>query len=230
MDTAAAWEAHADEWLAWTDPGIGRDGINRRDGFWDTTWPALQGLLPEPTGTTLDLGCGEGRGARKLTTLGHTVVGVDRSPTLVAAARRRGSNVVLGDAARLPIASNSVALVLACMSLLDIEALDATIAEMDRVLVPTGTVVAAIVHPTVSMFDAARMRQGDLHLPAPYLSERRYDDRVEREAVTATFSSLHRPLTDYLRPLLAMGYAITGFGEYGRGPVPWCLTFRAERF
>ncbi len=229
MDTAAAWEAHAQEWLAWVDPAVGRDGMNRGDGFWDTTWPALARLLPEPRGLTLDIGCGEGRGARELTALGHRVIGVDTSPTLSRSAHERGTTVLRADAARLPIASHSVSLAFACMSLLDIDDLDSALSEIDRVLAPTGVVVAAIVHPAVSMFDAARMRDGDLHVPEPYLTVRRYDDRVEREGLAATFSSVHRPLADYFGPLLAKGFALTGFSESGRNLVPWCLAFRAER-
>lgn len=229
MDTAAAWEAHAQEWLVWTDPDVGRDGVNSRDGFWDTTWPAMQALLPEPRGLTLDLGCGEGRGARELLAVGHRVVGVDTSPTLARAAHDRGTTVLVADARRLPIASHSISLCFACMSLLDIEDLESALSEVDRVLAPTGALVAAIVHPTASMFDLPRKRADELVLPAPYLTERRYDDRAERDGVAATFSNLHRPLSAYFAPLFASGFAITGFSETGRNPVPWCLAFRAER-
>ena len=115
------------------------------------------------------------------------------------------------------------------MSLLDIEGLDSAVSEIDRVLAPTGVVVAAIVHPSASMFDPARMRDGDLQLPAPYLAQRIVSDRVERDGSTMTFISHHRPLTDYLRPLFAKGLAVTGLIEAGDGPMPWCLAFRAER-
>ncbi|HVY09798.1 MAG TPA: class I SAM-dependent methyltransferase [Mycobacteriales bacterium] len=223
MDTAAAWESNAEDWIKWTDPA------NERDGFAPTTWPGLRDLLPAPAGVTLDIGCGEGRGARQLTALGYRVVGVDRSPSLVRAARERGSTAVLADAARLPVASGAVALAFASMSLLDIEDLDSAVSEIDRVLSPTGVLVAAIVHPAVSMFDPARMRTGDLQLVAPYLEARRSVDRIERGDLAMTFESLHRPLSAYFEPLLSRGFAITGFREDGQGPVPWMLAFRAER-
>jgi SAM-dependent methyltransferase len=224
MSTAAAWESNAEDWIRWTDPA------NERDGFAPTTWPGLRELLPEPSGVSLDIGCGEGRGARELTAQGHQVIGVDSSPTLVRAARERGTMATLvADAAALPIASGSVSLAFASMSLLDIDHLDPAIAEIDRVLVADGVLVAAIVHPSVSMFDPVRMRQGDLRLSAPYLQHRRSVDRVERGDLAMTFESIHRPLSAYFEPLLSRGFAITGFRESGDGPMPWMLAFRAER-
>jgi hypothetical protein len=115
------------------------------------------------------------------------------------------------------------------MSLLDIEDLDSATAEIDRVLAPHGVLVAAIVHPSVSMYDPERMRQGDLRLVAPYLQHRRSRDRVQRGENAMTFESMHRPLSAYFEPLLSRGFAISGFRESGDGPMPWMLAFRAER-
>jgi hypothetical protein len=44
-----------------------------------------------------------------------------------------------------------------------------------------------------------------------------------------TFTSVHRPVRDYLRPLLAQGFVITDLREEGGGPIPWFLAFRADR-
>jgi hypothetical protein len=148
---------------------------------------------------------------------------------LARAAAGRGTTVVVADAAHLPIASHSVDLAFACMSLLDIDDVDATLGEIDRVLRSDGQIVASLVHPSVSMFDPGQMREGQLHMPAPYLTQRNFTDRVERDGLTMTFHSIHRPLTDYVGPLLARGFALTGFAEAGDGPMPWCLAFRAER-
>jgi SAM-dependent methyltransferase len=59
----------------------------------------------------LDLGCGTGRHALKLARRGYSVVGVDRAPAMVAAARRkakrrrvaRRARFVVGDARALPL-------------------------------------------------------------------------------------------------------------------------------
>jgi len=62
-------------------------------GFQDFVERAGAWLLPRlrvpPGGLVVDLGCGSGRFARRLLDAGHSVVGVDQSPALLALARRR---------------------------------------------------------------------------------------------------------------------------------------------
>ena len=58
-------------------------------------------LDPRPGERVLDLGCGDGTLTARLAERGCTVIGVDRSAAFVAAARRRGLEVVAGDARRL---------------------------------------------------------------------------------------------------------------------------------
>ncbi|WP_406829891.1 methyltransferase domain-containing protein [Pedococcus sp. KACC 23699] len=53
-------------------------------------------LLDHCDGSTIDLGCGPGRLAAELRDRGHSVLGVDASPTALAEARRRGVPVVCG--------------------------------------------------------------------------------------------------------------------------------------
>lgn len=55
---------------------------------------AAHGAVPR---TVLDLGCGTGRHAAELARRGAVVVGVDRSPEMVARARLRGVDARLGD-------------------------------------------------------------------------------------------------------------------------------------
>jgi SAM-dependent methyltransferase len=222
VETAAAWEAHAAQWLAWTDP-------KHEEGFWTVTWPTLREMLPPATGVTLDLGCGEGRGARELIRLGHRVLGIERAPTLAAAAAARGTPVVVGDATRLPVRDGGVALLFASMSLLDIDDLDGAVDEIVRVLAADGSLVAAIVHPMISAFDTSVRRAGRLEQPAPYLTHRQYQDHIIDDGREMTFTSVHRPLRDYVQPLLARGFVITDLREEGGGPIPWFLAFRADR-
>ncbi|MCW2934720.1 MAG: putative methyltransferase [Actinomycetia bacterium] len=68
--------------------------------------------------------------------LATQVVGVDRSPTLAAAAVAASPSfpVPLADAAALPLADESACLVVACMSLLDIDDFAGAVSEIGRVL------------------------------------------------------------------------------------------------
>jgi SAM-dependent methyltransferase len=78
----SSWEWQADRWLAWAR-APGHDSYRLfRDSFFDA-------IVPAPGQLTLEVGCGEGRVARDLTRLGHTVVAPDASPTLVAKAAGR---------------------------------------------------------------------------------------------------------------------------------------------
>lgn len=58
-------------------------------------------LDPRPHERMLDLGCGDGALTVRLAERGCRVVGVERSAAMVAAARRRGLEVIEGDARRL---------------------------------------------------------------------------------------------------------------------------------
>lgn len=62
---------------------------------------ALDLLDPKPGETILDVGCGDGTLTEKILERGAGVVGIDLSPSMVGAARRRGLDARLMDAAEL---------------------------------------------------------------------------------------------------------------------------------
>ena len=59
--------------------------------------------------------------------------------------------------------------------------------------------------------------------------QRRYTDRVERDGLAMTFTSMHRPLGVYTAALFANGMVITALTEGGDGTVPWLLALRADK-
>lgn len=59
-------------------------------------------LAPRPGERILDLGCGDGALTARIAAAGAEVVGLDPDPSMRAAARARGLEVVDGDGARLP--------------------------------------------------------------------------------------------------------------------------------
>ncbi|MFN8125058.1 MAG: methyltransferase domain-containing protein [Candidatus Nanopelagicales bacterium] len=67
----------------------------------DHAGPILDLLSPQPGERILDVGCGDGVLTEAIARTGADVVGIDNSPELVLAARERGVEVLLGDAAEM---------------------------------------------------------------------------------------------------------------------------------
>ena len=164
----------------------------------------------------MDIGCGEGRLARDLKKLGHRIVGIDSSPSLIAAAREFDSSidVRLADAAALPLEDASVDLAVAFMSLQDIVDMPAAVREMARVLEAGGRLCLAIVHPINS---AGRFEQAsvdvDFVIKEHYLGAFQYADTVERDGLMMTFHSQHRPLEAYFLALEEAGFLVEALRE-----------------
>ena len=148
----------------------------------------------------MDTGCGEGRLARDLKGLGHRIVGIDSSPSLVAAARafEASMDVRLADAAALPLDDASGDLAVAFMSFQDMNDLPAAVHQVARVLEPGGRPCLAIVHPinSAGRFDHARP-DADFVIKGAYVRAFQYADRVEYDGLIITFHSQHRPLGAY---------------------------------
>jgi SAM-dependent methyltransferase len=214
---AEAWEANAAEWIAWArTPG--------HDVYEQFHRDALFHLLPAPGRATLDLGCGEGRVARDLTAAGHHVVGLDHSATLAAAATSHPSAtaVALGDAAELGIGDATVDLVVAFMSLQDVDRPAKSLAEIARVLEPGGRAVVAVVHPLngSGVFAGPRTdHEAPFVIEGSYLAPRRYVDDVERDGLRMGFVSDHRSIEDWSRLIEAAGLLVEAVREVG-SPAP----------
>jgi SAM-dependent methyltransferase len=197
MDLSERWEAHAAQWIEWARaPG--------HDSYWRFHRDQFLQILPAPGRRTIDIGCGEGRLTRDLKQLGHEVIGIDSSRSLVAAARELDPtmDIRLGDAAALPFDDASADLAVAFMSLHDMRTMCASVREVARVLEPGGRFCLAIVHPINS---AGRFETIDADSPfvirGTYLGAFDYADTVEREGLSMTFHSRHRPLEHYFLAL-----------------------------
>src|SRR5262245_29224956 len=204
------WEAEAQNWVQFArTPGHDR-------AHDETNMPALLDLLPAPGRATLDVACGEGRLSRHLQSLGHRVVGIDASPTMVRYAGRHASAapVLLGDATGLPFSDGSFDLALAYMCLHDIDEMAHAVAEIARVLAPSGRLCAAIPHPvsTAGSFQG-RDAEAPFVISGSYLGAAPLRMVAERDGVRLTFHSEHRPLESYARALEAGGLLIEAVRE-----------------
>jgi ubiquinone/menaquinone biosynthesis C-methylase UbiE len=110
----------------------------------DLEQPIVRAILDGlPRGTALDAACGTGRHAEYLAALGHTVIGVDTSPQMlaVAAAKVPGADFRQGDLYQLPVASQHVDVVVCALALAHVPDLAPVLAEFVRVLRPGGHLV-----------------------------------------------------------------------------------------
>jgi ubiquinone/menaquinone biosynthesis C-methylase UbiE len=204
-----AWEANAKPWIRWArEPG--------HDSYWRFHREAFLALLPSPGAQTLDIGCGEGRVTRDLEALGHRVIAVDGSPTLVEAARTEDpeGEYLVADAAALPFRDGVADLVVSFMTLHDVDDLAGAVRECARVLLPGGRVCAAIVHPihSAGRFDGDA-QESPFVIAGSYLSEFQYAWTSDRAGIEMTFHSKHRSLETFTRAFEEAGLLIEAVRE-----------------
>jgi SAM-dependent methyltransferase len=206
---ADSWENHSRQWIEWArSPG--------HDSYWRYHRDQFLQLLPPPGRQTVDIGCGEGRLTRHLKGLGHRIIGIDASASMVAAAREADPSMDIrqADASVLPLEDASADLAVAFMTLHDIDAMPLAVREIARVLEPGGKLCLAIVHPINS---AGRFEQAAADSPfvikGDYLRPFRFADTVERNGLTMTFHSQHRPIAAYFSALEQAGFLVEALRE-----------------
>jgi len=208
-DLRSAWEANARDFIEWVR-------LPDHDSYWRFHRDLFLEIVPPARRRTLDLGCGEGRLSRDLKQLGHEVVGIDASPTMVAAAREADPeiDVRLADAAALPFDDGSFDCVVAFMSLQDVDDFAGAIGEAARVLDSGGRFCLAIVHPLNS---AGGFEGNDVDSPfvirGSYLDRSHYRDKVGRDGLEITFVSEHRPIDAYAEAVARAGLLIERLHE-----------------
>lgn len=134
------WDDYAD-YYDWENAQT----VGKRDiAFWKRMASSVDGPI-------LELGCGTGRVALPVARHGATVIGIDRSASMLARARMRVKRsrlakrvkLIRGDIRHLPFPDRSFPLVMApygiLQSLLDEQLLSATLQQVRRVLTKEGT-------------------------------------------------------------------------------------------
>ncbi len=208
-DLRAAWDEQAASWIAWAQTAD-------HDSYWRFHRDQFLELVPPPARRTLDLGCGEGRLSRDLKKLGHDMVAIDLSPTMLAAAQKADPDLEthLADAAELPFAEDAFDCVVAFMSLQDVDDLEGAVRETARVLELGGRLCIAVIHP----LNSAGGFGGDeadspFTIAGSYLDRSFYADEIARDGLEITFVSAHRPLQTYVEALSEAGFLVERLRE-----------------
>ncbi len=207
MSLRELWDEQAESWAAFTRTP-GHDVSHEQTNF-----PPFLELLPAPGRATLDVGCGEGRVGGELQRRGHNVVGVDSSPRLVELAQEHHEAIV-ADAAALPFADATFDLVIAYMSLMNLDDMEGGVRESARVLERGGRFCFAVLHP---VFAAGEL--SDPADPASSFVVPAYFDAPtkvwtsERNGITMTFHDRCIPLSVYASALESAGFLIEAIRE-----------------
>ncbi|MGO9449536.1 MAG: class I SAM-dependent methyltransferase [Candidatus Binataceae bacterium] len=138
-------------------PGYDRFESNALIGLEQPFVCSLIDALPQ--GRALDAACGTGRLAGYMSARGHSVIGIDSSSAMLAAARRKFPSAALmrGDLLSLPFERGSFDLVVCTLALEHLPRLAPAILEIARVARDGGHVILSGIHPTSSILGSRPM-------------------------------------------------------------------------
>lgn len=192
----------------------------------------LRANLTAGEGLCLDIGTGTGRDLPVIAELGWTPAGIELSTDQLRLARSRATNLVQGDAERLPFRAGAFAMALCSWMSTDVEHFDVVLAEAARVLRPGGRLLFYGVHPCFngphvqsgpdhSRIVHATYREAGRHLSSPWWGA----DGIR----TKVGGMRHLPLADFLNAFIAAGLQICRVDEPDQTPVPSAIVVAATR-
>jgi SAM-dependent methyltransferase len=206
------WDRQAEEWAEFAR------SPDYDHFYWAFNRPWFLDLLPPPGRLTVDVGCGEGRLTAELADLGHRIIAIDGSPRMATFARCRPQleAVVVADAARLPVAAETADLVVAFMSLQDMDNVGDVIADCGRVLHRDGRLCLAIAHPVRSAGSFTGTATDADFTVSSYFDARIWPWRSSHSGCAVAIPGMHRPLEAYTTAIEDAGLVI----EQLREPLP----------
>ncbi|MFY9233853.1 MAG: class I SAM-dependent methyltransferase [Fimbriimonadaceae bacterium] len=202
------WADSAEAWIRAVD-----EGDPSRSLILD---PPMLALFEGAAGEyVLDVGCGEGRFCRMLSTLGMRTTGIDPTGRLLEEARLRHPEgaYVEGSAEDMPFESASFDRVVSYVSLVDIPDHRAAIREMARVLRPGGLLVVANLNSFVTAQPWGWIRDEDgspMHYP---LDEYGFEHAEWVSWKGIKILNWHRPLSEYMAAFLAENLILKSYAE-----------------
>ena len=210
-DSGDLWETHAKWWIEGFTDGADPE-------YTEQIMPLAAEVLAGAQ-RVLDVGCGDGQISRLASAGGASlVVGID--PTWnqiqVAAARRGGPGFARAGADALPFPDHAFDAVVACLVFEHIEAVDAAIAEVARVLEPGGRFAFFLNHPLLQTPNSGWIDDQVLDPPEQYWRIGEYlteDLTIEEVEKNVFIPFIHRPLSRYVNSLAANGLLVERMEE-----------------
>lgn len=188
--------------------------------------PNIVRLLP-PKGRIIDIACGQGFFSRHYATAGATVLGVDISPSLIAAAKkheRKNLRFAVAPASHIPMAKTGEfdgALIV--LALQNIKELHETCREAARVLKEGCSLIIVLNHPCFRIPKASswgfdekehmQYRRIDRY-GVPFSAHIDMAPGQARNAKRIETVSFHRPLQEYVKALSKAGFSIVALEEW----------------
>jgi ubiquinone/menaquinone biosynthesis C-methylase UbiE len=210
-----SWDGVADDWVAHADSS------DYQNLF---LMPKMLEMIGEVRSRkVLALGGGEGSYSRELARCGAVVTGIDGSARLIEVARERAHTeklrveyVCANASAMNEIAPASFDLIMAAMSLMNVEDYAGAARECHRVLKSGGELVMSITHPRFTA-PVSEWVKGDAAELRHYAVDRYFERVAWEDRITPTFRSptirRHRPLEDYMGTLAQIGFSLREFKE-----------------
>lgn len=202
------WEEHAEWWQREFTDGADPE-------YEEQVLPLIDEHLAGAE-RVIDVGCGEGQVARRVTALGAQVFGVDPTVAQITVAARRAGGPVYARASAdaLPYRDESFDSAVMCLVLEHIVDFEPVMTEIARVLQPGGRFALLLNHPLLQApmsgwvidhtLDEQYWRVG------PYLTD---DISTEEVAPGIDLLFVHRPLHRYVNSLAANGLLIEHMDE-----------------
>lgn len=172
----------------------------------------------------LEIGCGEGYFSRELAKAGASVVASDISPELIDIAKEKGGKVSyhVSNAEDLSwVKEHSADVVLAVLTLQNMERLDVVMKGVARALKKDGRFVFVLNHPVIRVpqtsswgFDEkekVQYRRLDGYLSGKKVSIDMHPGKKGAKSVTYSF---HRSLQEYMKLLKGAGFCIVRLEEW----------------
>jgi SAM-dependent methyltransferase len=200
-----SWDESAEAWTT-----LVRNQPANRVGLLDPVMLELVGrCAPE---TIVDVGCGEGRFCRQLSSY---TVGVDPTERLIEAAREHdlAGRYVKALGQHLPFRDASFDMAISYLVLIDIPDFRAAIMDMARVLRPGGHALVASINGFATTTEQGWVKDdagNRLYIPID-----NYNDEIEQvvEFQGVRIINYHRPLEAYMQAFLHAGFQLREFRE-----------------